>query len=78
MGSKFKYSFPGNLQVNEKTETTNKMLLKIIKKKLTNKKGTWAKEFPGVKTLTREIPFSLTYTSEVVVPVEVGMPTYRF
>ncbi|GJW80834.1 hypothetical protein Tco_0144809 [Tanacetum coccineum] len=30
-----------------------------------------------LKTIDGEIPFSLTYESEAVIPAEVGMPTYR-
>ncbi|XP_040990917.1 uncharacterized protein LOC121238140 [Juglans microcarpa x Juglans regia] len=45
----------------------------------------WAKELPSglwayrtiVRTLTGETPFALTYESEAVILVEVGMPTFR-
>lgn len=62
----------------------NKALLGILKKKFTNKKGDWVEELPEVlwaymttvKTPTGEMPFTLVYKSEVVPPVEVGLPTH--
>lgn len=61
------------------------MLLRILKKKLTDKKGTWVEELFRVlwsyRTMVRmsigETPFVLTYGSEVLVPIEVGMQTDR-
>lgn len=64
---------------------TNKTLLGILKKKLTNEWGAWAEKPPRIlwayrttaKTPRGETPFALTYRSEVVVPVKVVMPSYR-
>lgn len=55
-------------------KVTNKMLMRILKKKLSNKIGTWAEELPRVlwayrimvRTPTRETPFSLTYGHEAM------------
>ena len=63
----------------------NQTLLKIIKAKLDDTKGAWLEEFPNVlwayrtttRTPTREIPFQLTYGTEVVIPVKVGVASIR-
>ena len=66
-------------------EVTNRMLLKIIKTKLDNGKGAWPEELPNVlwayrttaRTPTEETPFKLTYGTEAVIPVEVGVTSVR-
>ena len=48
-------------------------------------KGAWPEELPSVlwayktttRTLTGETPFNLTYSTEVVIPVEVGITSLR-
>ena len=66
-------------------EMTNRTLLKIIKTKLDDVKGAWPEELPNVlwayrttaRTLTGETPFKLTYETEAVIPVEVGVTNIR-
>jgi hypothetical protein len=66
-------------------ETTNKTLLKTLKKKLGKKKGAWAEYVPEVlwayrittRTPTGATPFSLTYGTEAVIPTEVGSPSFQ-
>ncbi|XP_075636856.1 uncharacterized protein LOC142609115 [Castanea sativa] len=66
-------------------EVTNRTLLKIIKAKLNDAKGTWLEELPNVlwayrtttRTPTGETPFRLTYGTEAVIPVEVGTTSIR-
>ena len=66
-------------------EVTNRTLLKIIKTKLDDAKGTWPEEMPNVlqayrtttRTPTGETPFRLTYGIEAVIPVEVGVTSTR-
>ena len=85
LGIKNQFSSLGHLQVNGQTEVTNQMLLKIIKARLDNAKGAWPEELPNVlwayrtiaRTLTGEIPFRLTYGTEAVIPVEVGVTSVR-
>ena len=58
---------------------------KIIKTRLKGAKGVWLEELPSVlwayrttaRTPTRETLFRLAYGSEVVIPVEVGLTSYR-
>jgi len=64
---------------------TNRTLFKIIKARLDEEKGAWPEELPNVlwayrttaKTPTRETPFSLTYDTEAVIPVKVGITNLR-
>ena len=60
-------------------------MLKIIKTRLKGVKGIWLKELPSVlwayrtttRTPTGETPFRLTYRSEAVILVEVGLTSYK-
>ena len=60
-------------------------MLKIIKTRLEGAKGIWPNELPSVlwayrttaRTPTRETPFRLAYGSEVVIPAEVELTSYR-
>ena len=64
---------------------TNRTLLKIIKAKLDDAKGAWPEELPNIlwayrttaRTPTGETPFRLTYGTEAVIPVEVGVTSIR-
>ena len=85
LGIKNQYSSPGHPQANGETEVTNWTLLRIIKTKLDEAKGAWLDELPNVlwpyrttaRTPTGETPFRLTYGTEVVIPVEVGVASTR-
>ena len=65
---------------------TNRKLLKIIKTKLDDEKSAWPEELPNVlwayrttaRTPTGETPFKLTYGTEVVIPMEVGVTSTRW
>ena len=60
-------------------------MLKIIKTRLEGIKGIWPEKLPNVlwaykttaKTLIGETPFRLVYRSEVVIPAEVELTSYR-
>ena len=64
---------------------TNRTLIKIIKAKLDEAKGAWPEELPNVlwayRTIARtpigETPFKLTYGTEVVISVELGIISIR-
>ncbi|XP_030970747.1 uncharacterized protein LOC115991144 [Quercus lobata] len=85
LGIKNQFSSPGHPQANGQTKVTNQTLLKIIKTRLDDAKGAWPEELPNVlwayrttaRTPTRETPFRLTYGTEVVIPVEVGVTSIR-
>uniref|UniRef100_A0A2N9HJR6 Uncharacterized protein n=1 Tax=Fagus sylvatica TaxID=28930 RepID=A0A2N9HJR6_FAGSY len=79
------YSSPGHPQANGQVEVTNRSLLKMIKTRLEGAKGLWPEELPNIlwayrttaRTPTGETPFRLTYGTEAVIPVEVGLTTWR-
>ena len=85
LGIKNQFSSPEHSQENGQMEVTNRTLLKIIKTKLDEAKGAWLEELPNVlwaykttaRTLTGETPFRLTYGTEAVIPVEVGVTSTK-
>ncbi len=66
-------------------EVTNRSLLKIIKTRLEGAKGLWLEELPNVlwaymtiaRTPTEETLFSLSFGTEAVIPVEIGLTSFR-
>ena len=85
LGIKNQYSSPGHPQANRQTEVTNQTLLRFIKTKLDEAKGAWLDELPNVlwayrttaRTPIGETPFRLTYGTETVIPIEVGVASTR-
>ena len=85
LGIKNQFSSPGHPQANGQMEVTNRTLLKIIKAKLDEAKGAWSEELPIVlwayrttaRTPTGETPFRLTYGTEAVILVKVGVTSVR-
>ena len=85
LGIRNKYSSPGHPQANRHTEVTNWTLLRLIKSRLVGAKGAWPEELPNVlwvyrttaRTPMGETPFNLTYGTEVVIPVKVGLTSRR-
>lgn len=66
-------------------ETTNKVIKKLLKTRLGEKKGAWVVELPGVlwayitshKTATGEISFALAFRHKAVVTVKIGTTTHQ-
>ena len=85
LGIKNHYSSPTHLQAKGQVEVTNRSLLKIIKTQLEGAKGIWPDELPSVlwayrttaRTPTGETPFRLAYGTNAVIPVEMGLTSYR-
>nr|XP_023889033.1 uncharacterized protein LOC112001099 [Quercus suber] len=85
LGIKNQFSSPGHPQANGQTEVTNRTLLRIIKARLDDAKGAWPEELPNVlwayrttaRTPMGETPFRLTYGTEAMIPVEVGVTSTR-
>jgi hypothetical protein len=79
------FSSPAYPQGNGQAESSNKIILNGIKKRLEEAKGRWVEELPTIlwtfrttsQSSTGETPFSLTYGVEAVIPLEVGLPTLR-
>ncbi|XP_070005787.1 uncharacterized protein [Nicotiana sylvestris] len=71
---------------NGQAESTNKVIINNLKKRLEESKGNWSEVLPGVlwayrttaKTSTRETPFSLVYGVEALIPIEIGEPSTRY
>ena len=85
LGIKNMYSTPAYPQGNGQAKAVNKVILNGLKKRLDDAKGKWVEELPHVlwtyRTTPRksigEIPFSMTYGDEAVIPLENGFPTMR-
>ncbi|XP_076918781.1 uncharacterized protein LOC143579325 [Bidens hawaiensis] len=72
-------------QANSQVESSNKIIINNLKKKLGAKKGKRAEELPYVlwadkttsKIATGQTPFSLVFVAKVVIPTEVVYPTAK-
>jgi ribonuclease HI len=84
-GIKMITSTPVHPQANGQAESSNKIIINNLKKKLGAKKGRWAEELPfalwadrtTTKNATGQTPFSLVFGSEAVIPTEMTIPTAR-
>ena len=80
-----RYSTPAYPQGNEQAEAVNKVIVNGLKKMLDDAKGKWVEELSHVlwmyrttpRRSTRETPFSMTYGTEAVIPLETGFLTLR-
>ena len=80
-----RYSTPAYPQGNGQAEAVNKVIVSGLKKRLDDAKGKWVEELPYVlwtyrttpRRFTGETPFSLTYGTEAVIPLETGFPMTR-
>nr|KYP75915.1 hypothetical protein KK1_020127 [Cajanus cajan] len=85
MGIRHRFTSVEHPQSNVQAETANKVILSELKKRLGDAKGAWAEELLEVlwayrctpQSTTRETPFRLTYGTDVMIPVEVGEPSFR-
>ncbi|CAL8125951.1 unnamed protein product [Prunus armeniaca] len=79
------FASPALPQSNGQVEAVNKIIKKTLKTKLDKAKVCWPELLPEVlwsyrttfHTSTGETPFSLSFGTEAVAPVEIGQPTYR-
>ncbi|XP_075102083.1 uncharacterized protein LOC142177429 [Nicotiana tabacum] len=79
-------STPYHPSANGQAESSNKVILNILKKKLEEAKGLLPERLPEVlwayrtmpKTSTGEMPYSLVYGTDAVIPIEVGDPSLRY
>ena len=85
VGNKATFHFSGPSQANGQIELINQTLLNGLKARMDKADGSWVDEWPSslwsyqtiVKVSTGETPFSLCYGTEVLIPVEIGVPTLR-
>nr|XP_033511820.1 uncharacterized protein LOC117276600 [Nicotiana tomentosiformis] len=79
-------SSPYHPSANGQSESTNNIIIQNLKKKLEDAKGKWPDELLSVlwpyrimtKSSTCEMPFSLVYAVEALIPMEIGEPTIRY
>ena len=79
------FSSPGHPQSNGQVEAANKTIKENLKKNLEKHKGAWIDELPRVlwayrttrRTATGETPFAMAFGVEAVIPVEIGLPSFR-
>ncbi|KAK9071857.1 hypothetical protein SSX86_008287 [Deinandra increscens subsp. villosa] len=84
-GIKMITSTPVHPQANGQAESSNKIIINNLKRKLGSRKGKWAEELPFVlwadrttpKNATGQTPFSLVFGAEAVIPTEIVFPTAR-
>ena len=82
MNRYFTLAYP---QGNGQVEVVNKVIVGGLKKMLDDAKGKWVEELPHIlwtyrttpRGSTGEMPFSMTYGAEAVIPLETGFPTLR-
>ena len=80
-----RYSTPTYPQGNGQAKAVNKVIVNGLKKRLDEAKGRWVEELTHVlwtyrttpRWSTEETPFSMTYGSEAVIPLETEFPTLR-
>jgi transposase InsO family protein len=84
-GIKMITSTPVHPQANGQAESSNKIIMNNLKKRLGQAKGKWAEELPFVlwadrttpKNATGQTPFALVFGAEAVLPTEMDLPTAR-
>ena len=85
LGITNRYSTPAYPQGNGQAEAVNNVIMSRFKKMLDDAKGRWVEELPHVlwayrttpRRSTGETPFSMSYGTEAVIPIEKGFPTLR-
>ncbi|GJT92416.1 reverse transcriptase domain-containing protein [Tanacetum coccineum] len=79
-----RFGLPGEI-ISDNGKQANRSLGEGIKARLEERSKNWMEELPHViwahrtmiKSSNGDTPFSLTYGTEAVIPVEIGMPTIR-
>ncbi|GFZ03434.1 hypothetical protein Acr_16g0000580 [Actinidia rufa] len=76
---------PGHPQANGQVEVTNRTILRNLKARLERSKSEWAEDLPSIlwayhttsRIPTGETPYSMVFGTESVIPVEIGVPSFR-
>ena len=84
-GTRLLYASPAHPQTNGQVEAVNKIIKKLLKKRIDNAQGLWAERLPEVLWSYRttpteangETPFCMAFGTEAVMPVELRVPTER-
>nr|KYP63283.1 Pro-Pol polyprotein [Cajanus cajan] len=83
LGIKHKMTSVEHPQSNGQAEAANKIILKELKRRLGQAKGSWPDHLPEIlwayrctpQSSTKETPFRLTYGTDAMIPVEIGEPS---
>ncbi|KAK8939028.1 hypothetical protein KSP39_PZI011373 [Platanthera zijinensis] len=78
LGTDLRFASVHHSRSNGQVEAANKLVVNLLKKKVTNLKGNWAEQLPSVlwalrttpNSVTGETPFKLSHGSEALIPVE--------
>jgi len=70
-------------QTNGQAEAANKIILRVIRRKVCSSRSNWPKLLPGIllsyhttpQTTTRESPFCLVYGADAMLPIEISQPS---
>ncbi|GFS37189.1 hypothetical protein Acr_00g0050520 [Actinidia rufa] len=76
---------PRQVILNGQIEVTNRTILRNLKARLERSKSEWAEDLPSIiwayhttsRIPTGETPYSLVFGTESVIPVEIGVPSFR-
>lgn len=71
--------------MNDQVRAMKKKILIALKRNVNKAKGAWLEELPGIMwalwtspyTTIRETAFSLVYSAEIVIPIEISMWSHR-
>ncbi len=85
LGIDHRFTSVAHPQTNGETEVTNRTILQGLKARLDQSKGQWVEDLYNVlwayrttfRIPTGETPFNLTYGTEAVIPLEIGLPSPR-
>ena len=85
LGITNRYSTLAYPQGNGQAEAVNKVIVSGLKKRLDDAKGRWVEELPHIlwtyrttpRQSTGEMPFTMTYRAEAVIPLKAKFPTLR-
>nr|XP_011462166.1 PREDICTED: protein NYNRIN-like [Fragaria vesca subsp. vesca] len=85
MGTKMVFASVAHSQTNGQVEAVNKIIKKLLQKKLDDAKGLWAQKLPEVLWAIRttaieatgETSFSMAFGTEAVLPIETSIPSGR-
>ncbi|GKV47960.1 hypothetical protein SLEP1_g54808 [Rubroshorea leprosula] len=84
-GIKLQFTSVYHPESNGMVESVNKCILEGIRSRLEQHKAKWADELNNVlwayrttsRTATGETPYHLTFGTEAVIPIEIGVPSFR-
>lgn len=82
---KQRFTFIEHPQTNEQVKVANQIILRGLRKRVKETKGTQVEQLPRVlwayqitpHSATRETPFRIVYETQMIILVEIGEPTFK-